>query len=233
MRIAIISDIHSNLQALRKALSLIDHMFVDRIYCLGDIVGYGGNPNECVDIIREKAKYTVLGNHDHAALYPEYTKFLPPAGEAAAKWTSKILTSENKTFLSNLPYVVENEIAMLVHASPAFPAQWNYVNSLEMAGSQFGYFKSRICFLGHTHQSFVCRDDLKEFNLTPDGRFLINPGSIGQPRDGRPQLSFGIIDTDKWEYKNFRFSYNVDAAAYAIIRNKLPKSLADRLYKGR
>lgn len=232
MRIAIISDIHGNLQALSKALSIIRSLHADQIYCLGDIVGYGGNPNECVDLIRECADHTVLGNHDHASLYTQYAEYLPREGKVVAHWTNKVLTDENKQFLLGLKYRIETDLCTLVHASPDKPEFWHYIESLEDARPQFNHFKTTICFAGHTHVPFVCRDDLQVFSLTRNGRFIINPGSIGQPRDGNPQLSFGFLDTDKWEYKNFRFSYDIDGAAETIRKNRLPKVLAKRLYHG-
>jgi predicted phosphodiesterase len=234
MRIALISDIHSNLQALRKALSLIRNMFVDEIYCLGDIVGYGANPNECVELVRKYAKYTVLGNHDHAVLNPGFVKYLPKAGEKAALWTADVITTENRQFLKELEYVVNTDICTLVHASPALPAQWTYIRSVDDASPQFEFFKTRVCFIGHTHHSFICGDDLEVHpRLNKENRYLINPGSVGQPRDGRPQLSFGIFDTEMFSYWNYRFSYDVQGAADAIRRNKLPQSLAERLFVGR
>ena len=232
MRIAVISDIHANLQALTKSLSIIRNLGVDVIYCLGDIVGYGANPNECVELVQRHATHTVLGNHDHASLFTDYAVYLPSDGGKVAHWTNKILTDDNRNYLVNLKYRIETDLCTLVHASPDRPEFWFYIDSLEDAGPQFDHFNKTICFAGHTHIPFVCRDDLQEFTLTRNGRFLINPGSVGQPRDGRPQLSFGFIDTENWEYKNFRFSYDIDGAAEAIRKNKLPKSLARRLYSG-
>jgi len=232
MRIAVISDIHGNLQALIKSLSIIKNLGIDKLYCLGDIVGYGANPNECVELVRKHTDITVLGNHDHAVLYPDYAKYLPSDGRTVALWTAKILTEENREFLFSLKYRIETELATLVHASPDQPERWNYINSLEDAGTQFEYFDKKICFAGHTHIPFICMNDLQTFKLTKTGRFIVNPGSVGQPRDGRPQLSFGFLDTEKWEYKTFRFSYDLDGAAEAIRKNRLPKSLAQRLYSG-
>jgi len=232
MRLAVISDIHSNLQALTKTLSIIKNLNVDYLYCLGDIVGYGGNPNECVELIKQNADQTVLGNHDHASLFTDYAAYLPRAGAKVAHWTNKILTDENRQFLGGLKYRIDTDICTLVHASPDKPEFWYYISSLEDAQLQFEHFDKTICFAGHTHIPFICRDDLQAFTLTKTGKFIINPGSVGQPRDGRPQLSFGLLDTDEWEYKNFRFSYDIDGAAEAIRKNKLPKSLAKRLYDG-
>ncbi len=232
MRIAVISDIHSNLQALTKSLSIIRNLGVDAIYCLGDIVGYGANPNECVELIQRYADHTVLGNHDHASLFTDYAVYLPRDGRKVAVWTNKILTDDNRHFLAGLKYRVDTDLCTLVHASPDKPEFWYYIESLEDAQIQFDHFSKTICFAGHTHVPFICRDDLNAFTLTKTGKFIINPGSVGQPRDGNPQLSFGMLDTDNWEYKNFRFSYDIDGAAGAIRKNKLPKSLAKRLYSG-
>lgn len=232
MRIAVLSDIHGNLQALTKSLSIIRNLGVDTIYCLGDIVGYGANPNECVELMRQYADHTVLGNHDHASLFTDYADYLPRDGRVVALWTHKILTDDNRKFLAGLKYRVETDLCTLVHASPDRPEFWHYIGSLEEAAPQFDHFAKTICFSGHTHIPFICKDDLQTFELTKTGKFLINPGSVGQPRDGRPQLSFGFLDTDTWEYKNFRFNYDIEGAAAAIRRNKLPKSLASRLYSG-
>jgi predicted phosphodiesterase len=232
MRIAIISDIHSNLQALTKALTTIKSLGVDEIYCLGDIVGYGANPNECVELVRKHAKLTVLGNHDHASLYTTYTEYLPRDGKKAALWTHKILDDENRRFLANLKYRAETDLCTLVHASPDRPEYWYYIDSAGDAEKQFSFFSTRICLTGHTHVPFLCRDDLQGFTLTPEGRFLINPGSVGQPRDGKKQLSFGLLDTDAWEYRNYRLDYDIDGAAQAIRKARLPRSLARRLYHG-
>jgi predicted phosphodiesterase len=234
MRIAIISDIHSNLHAFTKALALIKELGADTIYCLGDIVGYGSHPNECIDLIREKSSLCVIGNHDNALLNSAQIQYLPPEGQIAAVWTQNILTQENRKFLSQLNYKCELNIATLVHANPKDPENWSYVMNLEEAALQFQYFSTRVCFIGHSHIPSVCGEDLKTFQITKYNniRFLINVGSIGQPRDGNPQLSFGLLDTDTWTYKNIRSEYDVSAAAQSILDNNLPQSLATRLLYG-
>jgi predicted phosphodiesterase len=206
MRIAILSDIHSNLQALTKAFSLIDRSRIDEVHCLGDIVGYGANPNECIDMIRDRAKYSVLGN--------------------------KQLTQLNRNFLSSLPYRIQTDTFMLAHASPHEPANWEYVLSLPVAQKQFAAFSTQICFIGHTHVPSVCGENLRTFTFKKDMRFLINVGSVGQPRDGSPQLSFGIFDTASWTYQNIRADYDVKSASKAILNSGLPSTLAKRLFQG-
>jgi len=234
MRFAILSDIHSNLPALTKALANIKEQSVDTIYCLGDIVGYGSRPNECIDLIREKTSVCVLGNHDSAVINSSEIQYLPPEGRIAAVWTQKVLTQENRKFLSQLRYTCEMDIATLVHASPKNPENWTYVMDLDEAEIQFQYFSTRFCFIGHSHIPFVCGEDLRTMQLTKDStvRFLLNVGSIGQPRDGNPQLSFGILDTDAWSFEIIRAEYDIAQAARSIIDAGLPSILADRLFKG-
>ena len=232
MRIAIVSDIHSNIEALTKAFSLIDNSSVDEVYCLGDIVGYGANPNECLDIIRRRAAKVVIGNHDMAVIEPEPKSPVPAIGRVVVEWTKKVLTEENRQYLMNLPLISQNSLCTLVHASPENPAGWDYIVSLENASRQFEYFSTPLCFIGHTHIPSICGDDLKTFHLKRGRRSIINVGSVGQPRDGNPDLSFGILDTDTWEYVNIRSPYDVDSASQAIVRNGLSHSLARRLFWG-
>ena len=232
MRIAILSDVHSNFEALVQAVAFMDESRIDELYCLGDIIGYGASPNECVALIRERAVHCVLGNHDLAAVEPSHAEFLNAPGKIAALWTNKVLTRENAEFLSNLPYTIENEQVTLVHASPAQPHQWQYILSLEDARPQLEYFHTPICFVGHTHVPSVCGEDLKTFTLNKQLKFLINVGSVGQPRDGDPRSSFGILDTEAWTYENIRVEYDVPGAAKKIIAAKLPKVLAERLSHG-
>ncbi|RPH36385.1 metallophosphatase family protein, partial [bacterium] len=148
MRIAFISDIHSNLQALTQALSIIDERGASQVYCLGDIVGYGGNPNECVDLVRERASLCVLGNHDMAALDPATAEFFSKPGRIAVEWTHTVLTPDNARFLASLPYSAATDICTLVHASPLDPRQWQYVLSLQVARPQFQAFSTQLCFIG-------------------------------------------------------------------------------------
>jgi diadenosine tetraphosphatase ApaH/serine/threonine PP2A family protein phosphatase len=232
MKIALISDIHSNLQALLAALSDIDGRGIDQIYCLGDIVGYGGSPNECVDLVRQRASAVVLGNHDQAAVKPSDADYFTKPGKIAVEWTNKTLTDENRQFLAALPFTLEVGSCTLVHASPKDPPVWQYVNSMDAARVQFAHFTTEFCFIGHSHVPALCGEDLKTFKFKKNLRFLINVGSIGQPRDGNPLLSYGILDTDAWSYENVRIPYDIRAAAVAITSQGLPAVLAKRLSQG-
>jgi len=232
MRIAVLSDIHSNLQALTQAFEVIDASNVDKIYCLGDIVGYGANPNECIDLIRQRARAVVRGNHDMAIADVELSKRLSKPGRAACEWTRKTLTEENYQYLSSLPFLLARQEFTLVHASPLTPERWIYVHSLDVAGKQFKAFSTPICFIGHTHVPAVCGEDLHTFEYKHGSRCIINVGSIGQPRDMNPKLSFGIMDFATGEYQNVRAEYDINAAAAAIRAAKLPGILAKRLFNG-
>ena len=232
MRLAILSDIHSNLQALEEALRLIDQFRVDEIYCLGDIVGYGGNPNECVALVRERCVKVVKGNHDLATVNLSYSDFHPEAGRIANAWTIKVLKPEHRTYLAWLPFRHVAFDCTFVHAGPESPIDWEHVSSAEAVSRQFPHFSTPVCFVGHTHVPGIVSEDLMAFTLKRGIKFLINVGSVGQPRDGNPQLSFGILDTEAWKYQNIRADYDIQGAAVAIIRAGLPAILAERLEHG-
>ena len=238
MKLAILSDIHSNLQALEQALRLVGQLRVDEIYCLGDIVGYGGNPNECVALIRERCAKVVKGNHDLATVDLSHSAFHPEAAKTVNAWTFKVLTAENRRYLAWLPFRRVGFDCTFVHASPESPFDWEHVDSVESASRQFAHFSTPVCFVGHTHVPAIIKEDLQIYTLRrgvkfrSEDKFLINVGSVGQPRDGNPQLSFGIIDTDAWKYENIRADYDVEGAADAIIRAGLPIILGERLAHG-
>ena len=232
MRIAVISDIHSNLQALQAAFSIIDAAHTDAVYCLGDIVGYGASPNECLDLVRSRSSIVLRGNHDHAIIDPELTKTFSKPGRKASEWTRKHITPKNLEYLTSLPFRADTEICTLAHSSPLGPEEWRYVVSLDIAQDQFTAFSAPLCFIGHTHIPVVCGEDLRTFTFRRGIRMLINVGSVGQPRDGNPQLSFGMFNSETWEYTNVRSDYDIDGAAKAIKDAGLPTVLGNRLYEG-
>jgi len=232
MRLAVISDIHSNLQALEEALRIIDHIKVDGIYCLGDVVGYGGNPNECVSLVRDRCAWVMKGNHDLATVDLSHSYFHPEDGKIANAWTARVLKQEYLRYLAWLPFKHIEFDCTFVHASIESPFDWEHVGSIEAAARQFPHFSTQVCFVGHTHVPGIIGEDLQTYTLRKGVKTLINVGSVGQPRDGNPQLSFGIVDTDKWTYQNVRADYDIQGAAEAIIRAGLPLSLARRLQLG-
>lgn len=234
MRIAIISDIHSNLEALTKAFEIIDTKNVDEIVCLGDIVGYGANPNECVELIKKRVKYAVIGNHDYAvAVDPSELLYFSSHARESDLWTREVLTKENLDFLKSLPFTISFKDLLFVHSSPAQPREWEYIFTEAQARVQFSYFKEKICFIGHSHLPGIF-PETGSYNgkLDRNTRYIINVGSIGQPRDGDWRLSFGIFDINTWTYEQIRSEYDVEKASTKIIQNGLPELLAKRILVG-
>jgi diadenosine tetraphosphatase ApaH/serine/threonine PP2A family protein phosphatase len=232
MRIAIVSDIHSNLEALTRALSTIDELGIRDIVCLGDVVGYGANPRECLELVRARCRVVIKGNHDAAAADGSGMENFSSMARAAAEWTQGQLHESERWYLQNLPLTWVQDNLFFVHASPYVPSAWIYVVSPFEAKLAFQHLRQDICFLGHSHQPFVIGERGGEGQVQRGERFLINVGSVGQPRDGNPQLSFGVFDTEAWEYRNFRRTYDVEVAAAKILDAGLPRRLADRLFVG-
>jgi predicted phosphodiesterase len=233
MRLAIISDIHSNLAALEKSLAIIAEQHVDAIVCLGDLIGYGANPNECIELVRHATPHILLGNHDEAAVELSRTEYFNPLARAAAEWTHKELTNEHSEFIRQLPYTLELDGLFFVHSSPFEPDEWHYILSPADAQFNFYYFNQPACFLGHSHVPAIYCEDGTTREFVQGKKFLINVGSVGQPRDGDWRLSIGIIDTQAGSYENIRSEYDVERAAKRIRKVGLPRPLADRLLAGR
>lgn len=232
MKIGIISDIHANLEALTRALEALAGSGVDQIACLGDIVGYGANPNECIELVRRHCSLVLMGNHDQAAVDLKAAEFFSPHARVAVEWTALQLAPEHKRYLEGLPLTAECAGSLLVHASPHDPAEWHYILSEIDAQQAFGSFEHRICFVGHSHVPGAFAERTRAQEVTKEDRFLVNVGSVGQPRDGDPRLSFGIFDPDVWEYRNVRVPYDVTTARAKILEAGLPVMLGERLLKG-
>ena len=233
MRIAVISDIHANLEAFQKALAIIKERHADEIVCLGDTIGYGASPTECLALVRSVCKHILLGNHDEAAVDLSKSEYFNRYARAAAEWTHRQLSPEDTEFIRQLPSSVEYAGIEFAHSSPFEPEEWHYVVSEDDARMNFPFFSAPICFIGHSHTPGVYCEDHTVEEVMPGKRYIINVGSIGQPRDNDPRLSFGIIDTEPLHYENIRAEYDIDAAAEKIIKAGLPRALAVRLYDGR
>ena len=232
MRLAIISDIHGNLEGLTKALEIIDTKEIDQIYCLGDTIGYGANPNECISLLRARGVPSVLGNHDQAVVNAAKAGTFNDFARQAVDWTARHLTADNLEYLSGLPYAIVAHDCTFVHASPDAPEEWNYILSVFEAQEHFRFFSTQICWVGHSHRSGIFCEDLKTKRVERGRRYIINVGSVGQPRNGDSRLSFGVFDTDRWSYEHVVSEYNVEAARRKIIDAGLPVFLADRLLFG-
>ena len=242
MKAAIISDIHSNLDALQAVVKDIKKRRIKNIFCLGDLVGYGANPNECIELCLKEAKITIAGNHDWAAIdKTDVTLFNPVAAEAI-RWTQAHTSSNNLARLRKLKLMETTVNLFLVHASPGDPSKWNYLFSLENFKKQFRYYKTQICFIGHSHIPGAVFQDANgytdflrdnPFPLLENRRYIVNVGSVGQPRDLDPRASYAIYDGNKKTIEIVRLDYNIPLAQQKVIDAGLPESLADRLLVGR
>jgi predicted phosphodiesterase len=232
MRIALLSDIHSNLEALTKALEIIDQKSVDEIICLGDIVGYGANPNECIELIRQRCSAVLKGNHDEALLNESVTARFTEDARSAIVWTRKQISKEYISYFRTLSLSIIKDDLLFVHASPCYPEQWKYILEDNAAINAFQCFSESLCFIGHTHVPAIFSIAGQVCSLTKGERYLVNVGSVGQPRDRIPDLSFGIFDKDTWSYENIRSPYDVETAVDKIFNSGLPPRLGHRLRMG-
>jgi predicted phosphodiesterase len=241
MRYALISDIHGNLEALRAVIMEIMKQDVDKVIFLGDIVGYGPAPNECIETLSGFADILIAGNHDFGAVGMTDINTFNPFAQAAIVWTIGVLTSENRRFLKQLPitHVIEDESIFLVHSTPGEPEAWHYLINSGDTKRSFGHFNEKICFLGHTHIPAI-------MELAPDGkitvykdgsgikegcRYIVNAGSVGQPRDGDPDAAYALFDTNSVEIK--RVSYDILVTQKRMRDAGLPFPLIERLELGR
>ncbi|HMD88009.1 MAG TPA: metallophosphoesterase family protein [Anaerolineaceae bacterium] len=241
MRVLIISDIHGNLPALDAVLQ--DANPVDATWCLGDLVGYGPNPNECIERVRSLPKsICVLGNHDAAALGQIDLQAFNREARFSARWTQEHLSPESLEFLRNLPEVVQYGDVTLTHGSPRNPV-WEYLLDTNTATINFEYFGTKICLVGHTHLPIVYYapngNQKTEWNIIKVGeptkitrRAIINPGSVGQPRDHDPRAAYAIFDPleNIWEAR--RLIYDVSETQKRIYAAGLPERHAIRLAEG-
>jgi predicted phosphodiesterase len=241
LRYAIISDIHGNLEALQCVLDHIAAAGVDAVACLGDVVGYNANPNECANIIRERGIPTIMGNHDAVACMLEEPWGFNPVALQAAMWTREQLSGENLSWLQQLPMHLEYDHFMCVHGAPG--DRDLYVFSWEDIIPHLGFLEEtqrRLCFFGHTHMPGIFSadgayslDDDHCFDTGEGKPFFINPGSVGQPRDGDPRAAYGLYDAESGLFEQVRLEYPVEEAARRVRDAGLPPFLAERLGLGR
>jgi predicted phosphodiesterase len=240
MRIAILSDIHANLEAMEAVLADARERDCTHFICLGDVVGYNANPRECVALVQKMGCPLVKGNHDEQATLAESSRGFNPLAEAAINWTREHLTIEDKEWLRALPLIQQVHGFTIVHASLDMPEQWGYVfNSLDAVAS-FTYQQTKVCFFGHTHVAgaFV-RDDhvtkVKADQLTIEEtkKYFINVGSVGQPRDGDWRAAYCIYHIENNVVEQRRVEYDLPTTQRKIIQAGLPQPLADRLELGR
>jgi predicted phosphodiesterase len=244
MRLAIISDIHANLEALQACIEDIRQQKVDDIICLGDIVGYGANPNECIQLVRDTCPRILLGNHDAAAIGSLSTEHFNIHAKIAIEWTAENLSAGSRDFLSSLPLKEIEGSETYVHATPYEPNMWYYITSLEEAAFNFQFFDTTFCFIGHTHIPIIIvlnsNKDVfvhQEFRINaldmPGAQLLINVGSVGQPRDRNPTSCYGILDSEQKAFEYRRIDYDIQKAQAKMRKIKMPEFLITRLNDGR
>jgi len=240
--IAVLSDIHSNLQALQAVLAECKRRKINRFFCLGDIVGYGANPMECLKIIRSLKCPTVIGNHDYYVATGRVDFDVSPLARVGLQHSEQMLTKNAKKWLIELPQVVHTDGVTLVHASLAEPLEWHYIMDLEEAVACLNVCTTPICFYGHTHlQKVYVKNggpkpkmiEENKFQFDRDGACLVNPGSVGQPRGEDPRAHFAILHPESLTVEFLRIEYDAQAAAAAILDAGLPPFLAQRLLIGR
>lgn len=236
MKIAIISDIHGNLEALSEVFNYLSDKGVNDVFCLGDIVGYGPNPNECIDLVASKCKKSIIGNHDHAALGLTSIEYFNDFAKLSTYWTMNELTNKSKDFLLSLDFQISTNDYILVHSSPSEPKSWNYVLSEEDAKQEFEHFEQNVCFIGHSHYPVIFSKNgfSRKGNIVLDdtNKYIVNVGSTGQPRDGDSRACFCIYNLEQKSVEYVRIEYDIESTRKKIQDAGLPTFLADRLRKG-
>jgi predicted phosphodiesterase len=242
MRIAVISDVHGNRHALEAVLAAIAASDCDEIWSLGDLVGYGAEPDACVDLAREHAQVSLAGNHDLGVTGGIPLEQFSRGAALAATWTRETIRSDTREYLESLESARVLERVALYHASPRDPV-WEYVLSPLQAELCLDVQARRVSLIGHSHVALYfarfpgvsatggTRSDGEALDLG-DGEWLINPGSVGQPRDGDPRAAWLELDLDEWVATHHRVEYDIAGAAAAIRAARLPDSLAERLQYG-
>lgn len=241
MRILIFSDVHANLTALETVIQTAGK--VDAVWCLGDLIGYGPDPNECVETVQKLPNLKcIIGNHDAAALNHIGSEAFNPEARRALHWTQEMLSESSLKFLSSLPERIVVDQVTLTHGSPRHPV-WEYLLDTRTASLNFEYFDTSYCLVGHTHlpvfYTLTADDHVAEMSVPEPNiiykmqpRSILNPGSVGQPRDRDPRTSFCIYDTDEqtWYYR--RVSYDIEAVQKRMTKAGLPERHIQRLAGG-
>jgi predicted phosphodiesterase len=242
MRCLVLSDIHSNLEAFEAVLE--DAASVDQVWCLGDVVGYGPDPNACVELLRSQPHLCIAGNHDWATLGKlDLREFNPDAREANL-WNREQLDSDSLAYLNALPEKLVEGSFTLSHGSPRHPI-WEYIIYTSTARANFAHFDTPICLVGHTHTPVIFRLSGKDEETCEPiaplwdspmglgaGRLIVNPGSVGQPRDGDPRASYAILETESLTIEHRRVAYPIEKTQAKMMEHNLPLRLVLRLAYG-
>lgn len=240
MRYAFISDVHSNWEALQAVFQSCQEQDVHRIFCVGDIVGYGANPKECIDLIQSQQIISVAGNHDWAACGKLNTDNFNPAAKAAIDWTRAQLDSHEVEYLKQLPVFFREDSFVMAHASLHKPSSFHYIKDIVGTVDTFYLMKENVCFIGHTHVPKIYRQkdsrveyvNLPAAMVEPGCKYIVNVGSVGQPRDGNPLACYCIYDIGLSRVDIVRIPYSLQETRRKILEAQLPDTLAQRLLVG-
>lgn len=231
-KIALISDVHSNLPALERVIEELEKESPDLWVCLGDIVGYGPFPSECIDLVRQKKMQCVYGNHDAGVVGTLSLKHFRNPNQKLIELTKSLISKDQLDWLESLPLIIESDNNwMAAHASPINPENWVYIDSAFKGREVLGKIEYDICFVGHTHKPSVVSNRIGLNRFVKGGKYLINPGSVGQSRDEDYRASCAIIDTDNWKYKNFRVEYDTEQVLTALMKLGFNRKECNRLLK--
>jgi len=242
MRFLVLSDVHGNVDALERVLEEAERLRPDMIVSLGDVVGYGANPNECINLIQEAASIRIGGNHDVAAAGIIGTDTFNSTAQRSIAWTSQMIHPRHRDALSEYDTVRRFGECVFAHASPLSPMEWQYIYTINQANAIFEKIAEKYIFIGHTHvPAIIEHSGARGSNvvggtfarITPESRYLINVGSIGQPRDGIAAASFVLLDAKKGTISIRRIPYDIRSAQEKIRSVGLPESLAERLATAR
>lgn len=242
MRYGIFADIHSNLEALDEVIKAYKKEAIDKYLCVGDVIGYASNPKECIEKTKALTVIAVAGNHDWAVVDLFPVDYFNPVAREAIFWTKRNLDEQGRYFLESLKLIYKNEDLTLVHGTLDAPQEFHYMTDTYIAENSFRLLETNICFIGHSHAGGIFikgKDDQMYYQeadsikIKNENRYIINVGSVGQPRDGNPYASYCIYDTEEKEIQIKRINYDIQTARRKIIEAGLPRFLGDRLVMGR
>ena len=249
MKVILLSDIHANWEALSVISEEIYKLHPDFIIHLGDVVGYGAEPEKCCKWVRENCDISIIGNHDAVVVNKMDPAFFSTNARTAIEWTKNQLTGECINFLGKIPYTFSMENILFCHGSPVNPENFDYILDYYSAEDAVDYMKEtpyKILFVGHSHKAFILEEtdgdfelynnnviEDEDFHFKKDRYYIVSLGSVGQPRDGDPRSSFTLLDTDKMKLRMFRYNYDMEKSANKIRESGLPDVLAKRLFIGK
>ncbi|MFV1884720.1 MAG: metallophosphoesterase family protein [Balneola sp.] len=230
-RIALISDPHANLTALKAVIKALEGESPDLWLCMGDLVGYGPDPSGCIDLVREKKMLCVKGNHDAGVTGELSIKHFRDPNRTLIEKTKELISEDQMSWLRSLPLTMELDNWVAAHASPIDPSKWKYVESAFTARDILNKIKKPLCFIGHTHKPALVSDSFRVNTFKSGNKYLINPGSVGQSRDGDYRASCALVDTEEWTYKNFRVEFDLEPVLTKLMKLGFTRREAGYLMK--